>query len=214
MTRPDVAKKVVDGLEEAEKGNWKSVLATRQDLSPPRRSAYLSPPRRRVTDTSPPRRRNDVSQRQNEDLSPPRKKRDLSPPRRGGDLSPPRRRDTEKSKLQQNVAIERMSSGASAGLQSASKVATDIARQQKEERERLRNLDPSQSGRHAKTIVRDARGRKIDVVEERRKQAEEERKKELALLEEYEWGRGSVQKNKEKEQQDQLEAMKAAPFSR
>ena len=55
-------------------------------------------------------------------------------------------------------SIERMSSGAAVGLQSAASVKRDMERKQQEHMDRMNSLDPSKSGRDSETVYRDAQG--------------------------------------------------------
>ncbi|CAG8796414.1 28718_t:CDS:2 [Gigaspora margarita] len=73
----------------------------------------------------------------------------------------------------------KMTSGLSVGLQTADKMKKDMERIEKETKAKLKNMDPSRSGRDAETVYRDKYGKKIDIVaqkaEERRKIEEEEK---------------------------------------
>ena len=166
----------------------------REDLghhSPPRRKRHdsdvNSPPRRKRHDSdvnSPPRRKRHDS----DDNSPPRRKRhNLSPPRkadrdqRSPDLSLPRKSDEE-----------RMSSGAKAGLQSAQILKEENAMVRKRQEDFFRSLDPSLSGRHAETVYRDKKGKKVDPKLEKLKEREKEREMEEENERFMKWGRGYV----------------------
>ncbi|RIB14504.1 hypothetical protein C2G38_2195007 [Gigaspora rosea] len=87
----------------------------------------------------------------------------------------------------------KMASGLSVGLQTADKMEKDMERIEKETKDKLKNMDPSRSGRDAETVYRDKYGKKIDIVAQR---AEERRKIEEEKY--MKWGKED-QINKEEE---------------
>ena len=107
---------------------------------------------------------------------------------------------------------ERMSSGAFAGLQTASQLAAQIAATKAAENAALGGSDPSAAaaamGKGQETIYRDASGRVVNVAmkraEARNKQVEEERRKE----EEKEKAKGDVQRVLKEERKRELEDAK------
>eukprot|EP00028_Trichosphaerium_sp_Am-I-7-wt_P001237 CAMPEP_0168533710 /NCGR_PEP_ID=MMETSP0405-20121227/17303_1 /TAXON_ID=498012 /ORGANISM="Trichosphaerium sp, Strain Am-I-7 wt" /LENGTH=491 /DNA_ID=CAMNT_0008559951 /DNA_START=46 /DNA_END=1521 /DNA_ORIENTATION=- len=185
------------------------------DLSPPRK-------RRTDNDLSPPRKRMERAPQRSRDLSPPRRGRsvrdtDLSPPRRGrrdNDLSPrrrsgiesssragsdrqkrqrePRDDDRRSSKKQKIAKGEQMTSGARAGLWTASDVAQEVKEHREREDARINAKDPKLMGRGAGTVIRDKKsGRKVDHIDAfMRKQ--EERKKREAEEPRVAWGGGAL----------------------
>ncbi|CAM6101535.1 unnamed protein product [Calypogeia fissa] len=199
------------------------------DLSPPRRrkgSVDLSPRRSKIStgDSSlehrdPPRRSDSP------DLSAPRGRRDsldlplarklgskdLSPPRnpqnltstkqnRSQDLSPPRKKGNA-----------RMSDGTFAGLKSEKEVVSEAERKRAAEAKMLSELDPSLSGRGAKTVFRDKRGKRLEGLEEMLRQQRGEVKPAEQPLE---WGKGLAQKKVAEANFAELEAEKSRPFAR
>lgn len=63
-----------------------------------------------------------------------------------------------KQRRSRSRSMERMSSGAAVGLQSAASVKRDMEKRQQEHLDRMNALDPSKSGRDAETVYRDAQG--------------------------------------------------------
>lgn len=75
--------------------------------------------------------------------------------------------------------------------------------------------DAAMTGQHAETVVRDRRGRKLEMLSEfLNQEAFKEGKAAKEAKEEYEWGRGKVQKEKDEEHRKELEDIKNAPFAR
>lgn len=76
-------------------------------------------------------------------------------------------------------------------------------------------LSKGQLGGNQETVYRDKRGRKMDMLSEFMHQQEvtagRAARKEK---EQFEWGRGLVQKQKDVDKRDEFEKVKAAPFSR
>ncbi|KTW30294.1 hypothetical protein T552_00769 [Pneumocystis carinii B80] len=126
---------------------------------------------------------------------------------------------SEEDKKENDVKMESkneyvMSSGARAGLQTAKQVADDIELQKNQERAIFKALDPKLTGKNAKTIYRDASGRRVDIelamIERQRQKAKEDARKKL----EYEMSQGEVQKRQKEEAKKAMEAIKHEPFSR
>lgn len=75
--------------------------------------------------------------------------------------------------------------------------------------------DAGVTGQHAETVVRDRRGRKLEMLSEfLNQEAYKEGKAAKEAKEEYEWGRGKVQKEKDEDHRRELEDIKNAPFAR
>lgn len=71
------------------------------------------------------------------------------------------------------------------------------------------------SGQNAETVIRDRRGRKLEMLNEfLNQEAFKEGKAAKQAKEEYEWGKGLVQKEKDEEYRKELEDIKNAPFAR
>ncbi|KAG6515094.1 BUD13 homolog isoform X1 [Zingiber officinale] len=191
------------------------------DLSPPRRSRrFLSP------DASPPRQTRHIF---SDDTGPPASPvGDLSPPRRGSkdlsnDLSPPRRTrpqspeairgrnssptDLSPPRKSRKVLVEK--EPRRGGLLSAKDLREENDRTRKEALSRFASLDPSLSGKSAKPVYRDAKGKAISK-EELLKPKEEEKPKEKKL----EWGKGLAQKRQAEANTRELELEKDKPFAR
>ncbi|KAG0638938.1 Pre-mRNA-splicing factor of RES complex-domain-containing protein [Tuber brumale] len=112
------------------------------------------------------------------------------------------------------ATIQKMSSGAHAGLQTAAQVAAQLERQRKAEAARFAVEDPEISGRGQETIYRDASGRIINVAmarAEARKKLEEEEAKQRKLEEHL---KGDVQLVQKAERKKELEDAKYAPMAR
>ncbi|CAI5743763.1 unnamed protein product [Peronospora destructor] len=96
--------------------------------------------------------------------------------------------------------------------------AAEFDRQRKiaaKENDVLRGIDVSEMGANAKTVYRDKRGRKLDILTEMVRQQEVlDGKRKREEREEYEWGTGEVQKQERKSQLDLMEQMKNTPFAR
>lgn len=112
------------------------------------------------------------------------------------------------------TTIQKMSSGAHAGLQTAAQVAAQLERQRKAEAARFAAEDPEISGKGQETIYRDASGRIINVVmarAEARRKLEEEEAKQRKLEEHL---KGDVQLVQKAERKKELEDAKYAPMAR
>lgn len=87
-----------------------------------------------------------------------------------------------------------MASGARVGLQTGEQVAADIKRQEMLIRKKLRAMKPEQIGRDAETVYRDAKGRKLNMEDERAKVEQQEREKAELEIAIRERNKGIVQK--------------------
>lgn len=107
-----------------------------------------------------------------------------------------------------------MLNGTRAGLQTAKQVEDDLKRRKDEEEKVFKKMDPKLTGKGAKTIYRDASGRRVDMelvmMERQRQKAKEEARKKL----EYEMSQGEVQKREKEEAKKAMEEIKHMPFSR
>lgn len=83
-----------------------------------------------------------------------------------------------------------MASGAKSGLQSAEELKRENALSRQRQEDFYKSLDPALSGRHAETVRRDKRGRKIDPKLEKIQQREKERQATEEKEKFMEWGRG------------------------
>ncbi|CAI5719916.1 unnamed protein product [Peronospora farinosa] len=96
--------------------------------------------------------------------------------------------------------------------------AAEFDRQRKiaaKENDIMRGIDASEMGANAKTVYRDKRGRKLDMLNEMVRQQEvRDGKRKREEREEYEWGTGEVQKQERKSQLELMEQMKNTPFAR
>ncbi|XP_072049747.1 uncharacterized protein [Amphiura filiformis] len=206
------------------------------DVSPPRRKASKS---KTDSDLNPPRKSKQRRRDSDSDLSPPRKTgrrgsdSDLSPPRRSrgskgsdggrerkversrgrqdsdGDLSPPRRDKSGKSRL------DKMASGAKAGLQDARTMRNENNATRKRNTEMFSHMTDEMSGKNAETVFRDrSSGRRRDLKMEKIKQREEQQKKAEEDEKFMEWGKGLVQKKQmETTAKDHIHEM-AKPMAR
>jgi len=112
------------------------------------------------------------------------------------------------------TTIQKMSSGAHAGLQTAAQVAAQLEHQRRVEAARFAAEDPETSGKGQETIYRDASGRIINIVmarAEARKKLEEEEAKKRELEEHL---KGDVQLAQKAERRKELEDAKYAPMAR
>ncbi|RQM10021.1 hypothetical protein DD237_004719 [Peronospora effusa] len=96
--------------------------------------------------------------------------------------------------------------------------AAEFDRQRKiaaKENDIMRGIDAFEMGANAKTVYRDKRGRKLDMLNEMVWQQEvRDGKRKREEREEYEWGTGEVQKQERKSQLELMEQMKNTPFAR
>ena len=205
------------------------------DTSPPRRGragsdSDASPPRRgragSDSDASPPRRGRAGS---DSDASPPRRGRadsDASPPRRraraDSDASPPRRPPkTERvafapsDKKASQRGARKMADGHSAGVLSGAEFKAAETKLREERRREAAAMDPSESGAHAATVYRDRRtGKAINLADEAARIEAEREKKAQEAREQFEWGRGTKQKEAEADARAELKAVANEPFAR
>ena len=108
------------------------------------------------------------------------------------------------------------SSGHTAGIHSASSFG-QAEHQLKRQREVELSEFNSKYGGKEETVYRDKRGKKLDMVNEFMKQQQNsslDSKKQLIDEAQYEWGKGSVQKEKLAAAKQDLLDMASAPFSR
>eukprot|EP01027_Heterolobosea_sp_BB2_P023830 GEZU01035848.1.p1 GENE.GEZU01035848.1~~GEZU01035848.1.p1 ORF type:complete len:515 (-),score=130.80 GEZU01035848.1:36-1544(-) len=201
------------------------------DLEAPRRRRHDSPdldiPRRprpsssaenkADSDLEVPRKRPHGGAQPDDDLEPPRKTRTVVSTHDSDDLDVPRRKP-EPEPAAAAASEKRMSSGMMAGLRIAAQIAEDAERKRREERERLRKMDPAMSGRDTETVYRDKHGRKMDPLQMHLAEQEAKKKKrpgeEEDELRKYEWGTGLVQKEQKEDLQKRLEEEKHKPFAR
>ncbi|KAF9123690.1 Pre-mRNA-splicing factor cwc26 [Mortierella sp. 14UC] len=110
-------------------------------------------------------------------------------------------------------SVDRMGAEAGVGLQSAEQVKRAMMRQ-KEQNELSRAMDSSVGGRDTETVYRDARGRKVDRVQEKM-EAQEAARKEIEKQErQMEWGKGLVQREAEEEKKRREQEEKHKPMAR
>ncbi|KAF9956098.1 hypothetical protein BGZ72_003035 [Mortierella alpina] len=174
------------------------------------RGGSSPPPRRRSPEHSGQGR---YSPSPSRSRSPTQQKRQRSPSR---SLSPPyaRKRDQSPSRRSRSRSIERMSSGAAVGLQTADQVRRDIERKQQKHLDRMRALDPTKTGRDADTVYRDAHGRKVDRVQEKIEKAEAARREIEKQEQQMEWGKGIVQREAEVDRKRREAEEKLKPLAR
>ena len=191
------------------------------DVSPPRRR----PSRMVSEDISPPRRRENSKysskstiggtgnkRLDSSDISPPRRRRqrmdspDESAPRR--DMPPPQKIDINPIGASKKT---KMTDGRQAGLTSDVDLAAELARKKRDEAKRMKEMEPSVSGRGAETVYRDKRGKRLEGLEELLRQQQGEVKPEVKPLE---WGKGLAQKREVEEQKAEYDAEKSKPFAR
>ena len=168
------------------------------DQSPPRRkrrnSSDESVSRRKIYDSSFLAKSSAPKQSQDRVTKPPQKKNRWD--KKAEDAQPPmlvsesRGSVADRGQKQKRLALGKMTSGTSAGLQSAEVLRRENALAKEREEKLLQEMDSTVSGQGAKTVYRDKMGRKINPKLERLKQMQEEKKK----LEEEEqfmqWGKG------------------------
>lgn len=116
--------------------------------------------------------------------------------------------------VEEGVGVQKMSSGAHAGLQTAEQVEAQLAAAKEEERMRFAAADPAESGKGQETIYRDASGRIINVAMQRaeaRKMLQEEEEKKSR---EKEMQKGEVQKLEAMEKAKRLDDAKYMKLAR
>jgi len=107
-------------------------------------------------------------------------------------------------------------SGHTAGIHSASSFGRE-EHQLKRQREVELSQFNSKDGGKEETVYKDKRGKKLDMVNEFMKQQQSaclDKKKQLIDEAQYEWGKGSVQKEQLAAAKQDLLDMASAPFSR
>ena len=170
---------------------------------------------------------------------------DASPPRRravrhdsdddsDGDASPPRRSAAPGSVLVAHGASSssasvvspslapdagasgpQMTSGHTAGLLNASSFATEAETLRRRKENEMRGADDDLMGRNAETVIRDRRGRKLDMLEEMMRQERARKGEEVkGKMEQYEWGTGEVQKQEKLDRAAEAAEVAAQPFAR
>ncbi|KAG0295156.1 Pre-mRNA-splicing factor cwc26 [Linnemannia gamsii] len=175
--------------------------------SPPQRRSP-SPDRRRSP--SPVRGRTRYSRSPSRSRSPIRQKRmrsasrSLSPYAAGNRNPSPRFRSRSRSPDRE----------AGIGLQSAEQVKREMMRQKEKEQRNRMGADESSIVREAETIYRDARGRKVDRVQEKLEAAEAARKEIEKQERQMEWGKGLVQREAEEEKKKREQEEKLKPLAR
>ena len=171
-----------------------------------------------------------------EDASPPRRRRRHDSPPSGGsdgswkdggrekqksdDAPPPRRRchdspspERKKKRQDEEEEKEKKEVGLKTGAEFRVELEAKKAAQAQAWAEGAK--DQSMTGQNAETVVRDRRGRKLEMLSEfLNQEAFKEGKAAKEAKEEYEWGRGKVQKEKDEEHRKELEDIKNAPFAR
>lgn len=113
-----------------------------------------------------------------------------------------------------DASMQKMSSGAHAGLQTAAQVTAQLEKQRKAELARFASQDPRESGKGQETIYRDASGRIINIAmqrQEARKKMEEEEEKKRQVVE---LNKGDVQLVQQAEKKKQLEDAKYMTLAR
>lgn len=113
-----------------------------------------------------------------------------------------------------DASLQKMSSGAHAGLQTAAQVTAQLQRQRKAELARLATQDPRENGKGQETIYRDASGRIINIAMQRQEarkkiEAEEEKKRQVIEL-----NKGDVQLVRQAEKKRELEDAKYMTLAR
>lgn len=101
------------------------------------------------------------------------------------------------------------------GLKTGAEFRQEMEAKKAETSKLWQGMEADFSGENAETVVRDRRGRKLEMLSEfMNQEAFREGKLAKQAKEEYEWGRGKVQKAKDDEFKKELEDIKNAPFAR
>lgn len=110
----------------------------------------------------------------------------------------------------------RTASGHTAGIHSASSFGLNEQRLKRQREVDLAAFNDKNGRQNEETVYRDKRGKKVDMVSEFAKQqsASLDNKKKLIDEAQYEWGKGSVQKEQLEAAKQDLIDMASAPFSR
>ena len=108
-----------------------------------------------------------------------------------------------------------MTSGHTAGLLNASSFATEAETLRRRKENEMRGADDDLMGRNAETVIRDRRGRKLDMLEEMMRQERARKGEEVkGKMEQYEWGTGEVQKQEKLDRAAEAAEVAAQPFAR
>ncbi|XP_034487297.1 BUD13 homolog isoform X6 [Drosophila innubila] len=205
-----------------------------EDQSPPRRQrdSDQSPPRRRrEEDQSPPRRQRDFPRDRRQPTSPRRQRaRDQSPPQRIKKESPANERKSRWSKARSSRTPSpspppthkpktmHTLDGKKAGLQDAKSLKSETDKRRREEHQMFDQMSSEVSGRDADVKVRSTgrRGRRArdaaaeDPEEQKRKEAHEQKKKQL-----YDrWGKGLKQLEDQQARHAEMTHEAAKPVAR
>lgn len=127
---------------------------------------------------------------------------------------PPENPEDRPAIVDDSPAVQKMSSGAHAGLQTAAQVTAQMERQRAAELARFAAEDPRENGKGRETIYRDASGRIINLAMQRaeaRKKLEEEEAKKRKMEEML---KGDVQLVQKAERRKELEDAKFQPLAR
>ncbi|KAF9929019.1 Pre-mRNA-splicing factor cwc26 [Linnemannia zychae] len=195
---------------------FKSTASSKDNGRSPSPSYRRSPSPDRRRSTSPTmRERSQYSPLPSRSRSPIRQKRRRSTSRSPSPYaaknvrSPsPRSRSRSRSR-----SVEHMDAEAAVGLQSAEQVRRKMMKE-KEMIDRRNTKESSTSGRDAETIYRDARGRKVDRVQEKIEAAEAARREIEKQERHMEWGKGLVQREAEEEKKKREQEEKLKPLAR
>jgi len=172
----------------------------------------ISPPRRRRRHDSP----SPLRRRRRHDTPSPSPTRDGDPPKRGG-------QGTQDDRGAVAVAVVSESGKTAStrpkedGLKTGAEFRAELEAQKDAKAHAWGEgaKDAGVTGQHAETVVRDRRGRKLEMLSEfLNQEAYKEGKAAKEAKEEYEWGRGKVQKEKDEDHRRELEDIKNAPFAR
>eukprot|EP00636_Phaeomonas_parva_P015127 CAMPEP_0118878822 /NCGR_PEP_ID=MMETSP1163-20130328/18696_1 /TAXON_ID=124430 /ORGANISM="Phaeomonas parva, Strain CCMP2877" /LENGTH=358 /DNA_ID=CAMNT_0006814769 /DNA_START=68 /DNA_END=1144 /DNA_ORIENTATION=- len=109
----------------------------------------------------------------------------------------------------------KMSSGHRAGLHTGAEFQEREAKLQEQKAAKLKAMGDEASGKNAETVYRDKKGRKLDMLTEfMRQQDVRDGKEAQEAQEQYEWGRGTKQKEDDEAYAQELENIKNEPFAR
>ncbi|KAG0072916.1 Pre-mRNA-splicing factor cwc26 [Linnemannia elongata] len=176
--------------------------------SPPHRRSP-SPNRRRSP--SPGCERTRYSRSPSRSRSPIRQKRTRSTSR---SLSPYAARNRRSPSPRSRSRSRSPDHEAGFGLQTAEQVKREMMRQKEKEQSNRMRASNSSGGGEAETIYRDARGRKVDRVQEKLEAAEAARKEIEKQERQMEWGKGLVQREAEEEKKRREQEEKLKPLAR
>ncbi|KAF9549039.1 Pre-mRNA-splicing factor cwc26 [Mortierella hygrophila] len=221
--RPSIAGIVVESESSARLRNppksTKSSGLKFKSTTPANKGRSPSPPQRRSP--SPDRRRSPslahgrarYSRSPSRSRSPIRQKRTRSTSR---SLSPYAARNRRSPSPRSRSRSRSRSPGREAGfgLQTADQVKREMMRQREKEQSNRMRASNSSGGGEADTIYRDARGRKVDRVQEKLEAAEAARRDIEKLERQMEWGKGLVQREAEEEKKKREQEEKLKPLAR